>query len=293
VFFPLSLFAELRADAVMKRAAVVGRCLYLATLQYHFVLPATMPECPGCGVTFIGRAYGLHLDRTTNGHYLQVRQAVESRAFVSHSDSDDSDEFGSEIAGSFPTGGGSFTGDFFGTNYTEADFNYSSADPSDSEPEPDSDSENDPIAGDCQAAADARTGDYRWEPPRPEPSRAGVDNEMEDIRSDIPPPTREKRKIAEDRFHEKPIIVKFPSTRAGEAISDKRSVSAEEQYSATLGASDNIYAPFATKMDWDIARWAKLRGSGSTAFTDLLQIKGVSHFDSYLILSHIHTLPGS
>ncbi|KAJ7789675.1 hypothetical protein B0H14DRAFT_3502730 [Mycena olivaceomarginata] len=28
-------------------------------------------------------------------------------------------------------------------------------------------------------------------------------------------------------------------------------------------------------MDWEVARWAKLRGSGSTAFTDLLHIEGV------------------
>lgn len=37
----------------------------------------------------------------------------------------------------------------------------------------------------------------------------------------------------------------------------------------------NPYTPFASRMDWEIARWAKLRGSGSTAFTDLLAIPEV------------------
>ncbi|KAH9839355.1 uncharacterized protein C8Q71DRAFT_703890 [Rhodofomes roseus] len=37
----------------------------------------------------------------------------------------------------------------------------------------------------------------------------------------------------------------------------------------------NPYAPFASRIDWEIARWAKLRGSGSTAFTDLLAIPEV------------------
>ncbi|KAI0765857.1 hypothetical protein BD413DRAFT_606037 [Trametes elegans] len=39
---------------------------------------------------------------------------------------------------------------------------------------------------------------------------------------------------------------------------------------------DNPYAPFASKLDWEVARWAKLRGSGSTAFTDLLTIQGLA-----------------
>ncbi|KAJ7315767.1 hypothetical protein DFH08DRAFT_820345 [Mycena albidolilacea] len=33
--------------------------------------------------------------------------------------------------------------------------------------------------------------------------------------------------------------------------------------------------PFTSKMDWEIVRWAKLRGSGSTAFNALLAIEGV------------------
>ncbi|KAJ6533574.1 hypothetical protein B0H19DRAFT_964937 [Mycena capillaripes] len=99
---------------------------------------------------------------------------------------------------------------------------------------------------------------------------------MEDIVAPVVSSVQEHRKIAEDRFHEEPIIVKYPSDRAGEEISDERSASTEQQYSDALGTSSNIYAPFTSKIDWEIARWAKLRGSGSTAFTDLLKIEGVA-----------------
>ncbi|KAG2061352.1 hypothetical protein BDR06DRAFT_966333 [Suillus hirtellus] len=44
-------------------------------------------------------------------------------------------------------------------------------------------------------------------------------------------------------------------------------------------SADNIYAPFASKLDWDIARWAKLRGSSSTAFTELVSIEGALFSD--------------
>ncbi|KAI0059399.1 hypothetical protein BV25DRAFT_1783583, partial [Artomyces pyxidatus] len=37
----------------------------------------------------------------------------------------------------------------------------------------------------------------------------------------------------------------------------------------------NIWAPFSCKLEWDIVRWAKMRGPTSTAFTELLQIDGV------------------
>ncbi|KAJ7125731.1 hypothetical protein C8R46DRAFT_1250545 [Mycena filopes] len=63
---------------------------------------------------------------------------------------------------------------------------------------------------------------------------------------------------------------------AGRAIAVP-SASSEETYGSSLSdaASENPYAPFKSKVDWEIARWAKLRGAGSTAFSDLLGIEGV------------------
>lgn len=41
------------------------------------------------------------------------------------------------------------------------------------------------------------------------------------------------------------------------------------------------WAPFQSELEWEIARWAKLRGLTSTAVNDLLSIDGVCH--SHLI----------
>ncbi|KAG1816374.1 uncharacterized protein BJ212DRAFT_1446932 [Suillus subaureus] len=47
----------------------------------------------------------------------------------------------------------------------------------------------------------------------------------------------------------------------------------------------NLYYPFTSKIKWEVAHWAKLRGSSSTVFTDLLSIDGVivagESFDVY------------
>jgi hypothetical protein len=40
-------------------------------------------------------------------------------------------------------------------------------------------------------------------------------------------------------------------------------------------SNDEEYAPFCSKIDWDIVRWAKLRGPSSSAVSELLEIDGV------------------
>jgi hypothetical protein len=91
---------------------------------------------------------------------------------------------------------------------------------------------------------------------------------------------REARKIAEDKFHHKPIIDKYPGGLAGRPIPSRKTQNSEQRYESVLdnSSANNLYAPFKSKMDWEMARWAKLRGSGSTAFTDLLHIEGVRQF---------------
>ena len=48
--------------------------------------------------------------------------------------------------------------------------------------------------------------------------------------------------------------------------------------SDTSDLKANPFAPFLSKMEWEIAQWAKLRGPGSTAFSELIGIDGVSFF---------------
>jgi hypothetical protein len=47
-------------------------------------------------------------------------------------------------------------------------------------------------------------------------------------------------------------------------------------YKDKLPGSENILAPFASRVDYEVAKWAKLCGAGSTAFSELLAIDGVS-----------------
>ena len=79
-----------------------------------------------------------------------------------------------------------------------------------------------------------------------------------------------------------PFIVKFGG-RAGEVVPVAPKHVGYEGYSHVLGVGDasvSEWAPFSTQTEWEIARWAKLRGPGSTAFSELLKIDGVSEIPS-------------
>lgn len=123
--------------------------------------------------------------------------------------------------------------------------------------------------------------DY-WEPelePEPEP-------EYEDPRTEAPHHTSTdpffqpsissaERKTAEERAGYGPTVsvsysVRYPASNAGCPQSQTTSAAQED------GAPRNLYKPFVSQMDWEVAKWAKLRGSGSTAFSELLAIDGVS-----------------
>ena len=78
---------------------------------------------------------------------------------------------------------------------------------------------------------------------------------------------------------------KHPSTRAGQPLMHEES--RDFGYSAALSGGDNPWAPFNLKKDWEVARWAKLRGVGSMAFSDLLAINDVC-FDVFSMLQCLH-----
>ncbi|KAI0039030.1 hypothetical protein FA95DRAFT_1504731 [Auriscalpium vulgare] len=86
---------------------------------------------------------------------------------------------------------------------------------------------------------------------------------------------RDHRLLDENALFEDPKIQHFPGA-AGAPIGNQDEA-AYDQYRATVagGDEDNPYAPFASKLEWEIAKWAKMRGPTSTAFTELLKIEGV------------------
>ena len=74
------------------------------------------------------------------------------------------------------------------------------------------------------------------------------------------------------------VFVKhFPSSNAGAAIYEG-SIAADYDYYQKQCGNSKEYAPFASRMNWDIARWAKLHGITSTAVSELLGIKGVGFY---------------
>ncbi|KAH9021552.1 hypothetical protein EDB85DRAFT_2075544 [Lactarius pseudohatsudake] len=66
-----------------------------------------------------------------------------------------------------------------------------------------------------------------------------------------------------------------------------------QKYKAKIGdtSQSNPYAPFASSLDWQIAKWSKLHGPSSTAFTEMMAIEGVQERLelNHLVDSH---LPG-
>ena len=54
-----------------------------------------------------------------------------------------------------------------------------------------------------------------------------------------------------------------------------------------LGTEDGVqneWAPFSSRTEWELARWAKFRGPSAGAFSELLKIDGVSQ--SFILNFH-------
>lgn len=80
---------------------------------------------------------------------------------------------------------------------------------------------------------------------------------------------------AEAELRNKPYAIKFTRGRAG-AIYSRDGMDVNTAYTNNLGPSNNMFVPFSSKMEWEIAHWAKTRGPSSTAFSELMNIDGVS-----------------
>ncbi|KAJ7935011.1 hypothetical protein B0H13DRAFT_2305169 [Mycena leptocephala] len=242
-----------------------------------------MVRCSGCNADFVGKAYTLHLRKTPNPACKAIFEESNSAGLASSTvDAQAHDaQFGDADNDGCPIGNTAFEGDYFGDagDYDEEDFGYK-----------DSDDEGDnPPGSEGDAEEDEEDEDDNDLPAQAgyEPYRAPIDPESDIHMSDpesrasssstTAVPSCQVRKAAEDCFHRKPIIEHYPGSRAGKPIAPRLGKTAEEEYESSLleSTSGNPYAPFKSKMDWEVAKWARLRGSGSTAFTDLLKVEGV------------------
>ncbi|KAF7324034.1 hypothetical protein MKEN_00625500 [Mycena kentingensis (nom. inval.)] len=213
-------------------------------------------RCPGCSANFTKSGYIRHLSKTTQPACMAVLASLGASS--------------GHAVRAQP--GGRFAGDYFGDNYEAGDFGWDTEEEGDEEEAVSRamEDEDEEIVEQVNAALER---DYP-EPPRPALPGAQSHNPPE--QSPPTPPRPSARKEVEDRFHRAPIVDRYPSAVAGQPIPGKHGETSDEIYRASLGnATDNPYTPFHHRIDWEVGHWAKTRGSGSTAFTDLLKIEGL------------------
>lgn len=214
------------------------------------------------------RSHALHLSKTENPQCRAIYATIDG--YLPGADDSDSD---SSLHGD-PDDGDSppriFEGDLFGnaSQYHEEDFPglWSDGDYPDPTREADSDTTED------------EEEDASWEPPITPAPAAQLDRDIEMLEEYERLLTPQERQNAEQNLRAQHFVDHFPSSRAGEAIRNTTSAGYSEYYQELQvdeEVDDNPYHPFASKMDWEIAKWAKLRGPSSTATTELLGIEGV------------------
>ncbi|EPQ52542.1 hypothetical protein GLOTRDRAFT_79649 [Gloeophyllum trabeum ATCC 11539] len=170
---------------------------------------------------------------------------------------------------------------------------------------PDSEESGDDQAESDESEEDDIDHEIRWEPEVPACPRPDADDWDEadtDSAASDPGDSTERvgRANAEETLRKQPIVEKFRYGDAGAPIQDAEvAVNSYSQYMhAMAGSSASFWAPFASKLDWELARWAKLRGPSSTALTELLQIEGIretlglSYKDSDSLNKIVDSLPG-
>ncbi|KAJ3542161.1 hypothetical protein NM688_g6000 [Phlebia brevispora] len=180
--------------------------------------------------------------------------------------------------------------DYFGTHYTEDELGLENDGPDGNEEdgdEGDSDSSqwDDSDDGDLSPDEIEEPG---WEPPvatvagddaerelRPE-----EDDELQDGRSDAEMELEGAEAEDNNALRQQVHVEHYPSDVAGQPIPNVPGAAPAgyAEYGARVprvGPPNNIYAPFHSELDWKVTHWAKLRGPGSTAVSELLQISGV------------------
>jgi hypothetical protein len=89
---------------------------------------------------------------------------------------------------------------------------------------------------------------------------------------------------AEVDLNKKPYIVKFSKGKAGAVYTNHDCTDGNTSYISQISHPENPFSPFSSKIEWEIAHWAKTRGPSSTAFTELMNIEGVSGITIYIPL---------
>ncbi|KAH9856108.1 hypothetical protein C2E23DRAFT_866199 [Lenzites betulinus] len=229
--------------------------------------PAKPKFCPGCRKHFTITGYDSHLNQTRQPACVAPAVPFEGDYYGTYLDDDfdDFDEYGTDP----------------GKDGLEELLDDSDEEQRQRDSFEDEDDDNDDAAN--------YEAEHGWEPPAPPThplagegssgTHAAVADPQEPAENDLPDhhiPDRSQQSRANEHLRTKTFKVPFPGIRAGAAINTPRERSAYEKYQSHIDSViANPYAPFVSRMDWEVARWAKRRGPGSTAVSDLLQIDGL------------------
>ncbi|KAH9846211.1 hypothetical protein C2E23DRAFT_602675 [Lenzites betulinus] len=236
-----------------------------------------MPSvCPGCSRVFTLSGLAKHLALTRNNDCLKAQQLPEWSTPITTAQVDP--HIPDLDLPPVP-----FEGDFFGA-YGNNDFPEQHG-PVPPVPQPlsleetDDDDDGDDDDGNNDIPEAYRGG---WEPPLPSsPPRSQSTHPRAMYETPAGPrlPSAVEREAAERTAQARTFVVPFPGHTAGAPVPHSKPTSstyAQYQHDLDEVNPHNIYAPFTSKMDWEVARWAKLRGAGSTSFDDLTQIEGLT-----------------
>ncbi|KAJ3786888.1 hypothetical protein GGU10DRAFT_374527 [Lentinula aff. detonsa] len=239
-------------------------------------------QCQGCKQTFIGGNLLRHLRNTKNHACVAYANSIEQPQEISPQitrllnsllqssltaiPSQEQDQLGAPIA---VDSSGDFYGDYNDFNHDDMDIGPSHAPIGVSVGHStgnllDSESEGSLFSDDD----DSELGEDNWEP---------LHNDSKHLRSPSP------ELVFPEGYFEPPLQLpksRLPPVSRSPLICALIEFQGEivdeySQYSHNLKAGLNAWAPFGSKIEWEIARWAKLRGPSSTAFTELLAIDGV------------------
>ncbi|KAF8811590.1 hypothetical protein BYT27DRAFT_7231651 [Phlegmacium glaucopus] len=162
------------------------------------------------------------------------------------------------------------TGDFFGNydDYTPEEFGL----------DPEEELEENPTHGSDSDSDEEEEGADSLEPsqiPRTSESTLIID---EAELSGTPSPTSGASRMwggAETELKKKPYVVKFSKGKAGATYTNPDCIDQNTAYTSQIGNQENPFNPFHSKIEWEVALWAKTQGPSSTAFTELMSIEGV------------------
>ncbi|KAI0039905.1 hypothetical protein FA95DRAFT_1612202 [Auriscalpium vulgare] len=168
----------------------------------------------------------------------------------------------------------SFPGDFYGTDYQDDDFTWAHAGEEDEEqaedhlhdpagPLDDEPGDDDLPIDDVDRFEAVEVHREREASPRPE--TLDEDEELGENLSAVHP--------GQPAWDET-VVVPFPGA-AGAVVANAEPGGYNKYGESVMGDPTNEYHPFPSKLAWEVAKWAKLRGPTSTALTDLLSIDEV------------------